>query len=264
MKMTIKMKDQVNPNLSLNSNSNSSPCLNSLVPLHVKNLKKRWPDFELNAHFSVGVKERVVLSGKSGGGKSTLLRMIAGLDTGLETSSEAGLEPLQNHQDQVGVFLGEKNLNQIPTARREIGFVFQDPALFPTMNVLDNVTFGLRVRGVGRVEREKQALPWLEKIELQSKLLKPVTELSGGEKQRVAFIRAVIWRPQLLLLDEPFSALDPQMRKILQKELVELHQLWPAPMLFVTHDESDLSAIATRRLSLEWDGISVCRNILEQ
>jgi molybdate transport system ATP-binding protein len=80
-----------------------------------------------------------------------------------------------------------------------------------------------------------------------------IHDLSGGEKQRIALIRAWIWKPQVLLLDEPFSALDPALRDQLREELVTLHQLWPVPLLLVSHDEEDIKAVATARLNLKWD-----------
>jgi ABC-type nitrate/sulfonate/bicarbonate transport system ATPase subunit len=114
---------------------------------------------------------------------------------------------------------------------------------------------------VGKAEREAQALAWLEKVGLAKKATSSVQILSGGERQRVAFVRAVVWKPRFFLLDEPFSALDAGLRKGLREELVELHRLWPVPMILVTHDEADISALATVRLGFSNSGSSDRREI---
>lgn len=214
----------------------------STVDLKVQSLVKQMSEFRLEANFCVRTGERVVLWGKSGGGKTTLLRILA------------GLEPMIPHLDRGQIFLGCRELTQEPPQKREVGYLFQQPSLFEELSVLENITFGLRMRGVARSERDAQGVEWLKKVDLHSKVHSSVERLSGGEKQRVAFIRAMIWKPQLLLLDEPFSALDPKMRARLRNELVELHRLWPVPLLFVTHDESDVAELATRELHMEWSG----------
>jgi ABC-type sugar transport system ATPase subunit len=220
-----------------------------LKPLRVENLIKSYDDFVLNAHFQVEVGERLALVGKSGGGKTTLLRLIAGLDS------------LQPPTGSGRVFLGERDLTQTPPQNRQIGLVFQDQALFSHFNVLENVAFGLKVRGMPKKLREKEAKEWLMKAGLSEKANQAVSYLSGGEKQRVAFIRALIWHPQIVLLDEPFSALDPELRTSLRQELMELHRLWPAPLIIVTHDETDLHTLATGKLLLEWDQKSPVRTV---
>ncbi len=202
--------------------------------LRVSQLTKRWGDFALEADFSVAPGQRMSVFGPSGCGKSTLLRLIAGL-----TLADSG-----------SVLLGSENVTQVVPERRGIGFMFQEAALFPSMNVIENAAFGLRMRGVSRKEREAQSQSWLEKVGLASKAHASVETLSGGEKQRVAFVRAVVWKPRLLLLDEPFSALDVKLRGELRRELIELHRLWPVPMLFVTHDQAESEALGTARL--EW------------
>jgi ABC-type sulfate/molybdate transport systems ATPase subunit len=131
-----------------------------------------------------------------------------------------------------------------------VGFVFQEAALFPSLDVLGNVIFGLSQQGVPRSEAEKQGLEWLEKVELLDKARSSIGTLSGGEAQRVAFARALIWKPQLILLDEPFSALDAELRQGLRLQLLRLHEQWPVPLLLVSHDAQDLEAIANVRLTL--------------
>ncbi|MBI2711828.1 MAG: ATP-binding cassette domain-containing protein [Bdellovibrio sp.] len=204
----------------------------------VRNLKVTWPDFSLSADFQIRVGERVALIGKSGSGKTTLLRALA------------GLEPVEPGAE---ILLGGRNLAVLPAQKREIGFLFQDHALFESMNVLDNCTFALRMQGVARSIRDEEGRRWLKKVSLAEHALSSVTTLSGGERQRVAFIRALIGRPRLIFLDEPFSSLDLELRETLRREFRDLHTLWPAPVLLVTHDEGDILALATARLKLRWD-----------
>lgn len=197
-------------------------------------------DFEVAAKFQVSPGERVALLGPSGCGKTSLLRGISGLLA----------EEIQE-QVQGKIFLGENDLLRLTPEKKGIGFVFQDQALFSSMSVLDNISFALRMQGVGAEERRKQVLPWVERVGLQERLHSRVDSLSGGERQRVAFLRAIVWKPQLIFLDEPFSALDSSLRSSLRNLLVELHKKWPAPLLFVTHDEQDVEAIATRKLRFQ-------------
>lgn len=223
--------------------------MQSLTELSVKNLVKVRADFELSANFNVGVGERVALVGKSGSGKTTLLRILA------------GLEPLVGPSDGGQIWLGNEEITHWTPQKREVGFVFQDAVLFQALSVLDNVTFGLRMKGIPRSERDSMGLEWLDRVGLRSKAHGAVDTLSGGEKQRVAFVRALIWKPRFLLLDEPFSALDRGLRESLRAELLELHQLWPAPLLLVTHDENDIQALTTVRLKLVWEPPSQTRQI---
>ena len=123
--------------------------------------------------------------------------------------------------------------------------------MFPSLSVVENAFFGLRMRGVPKDQCEAEALIWLERVGLKSLATASVDTLSGGERQRVAFVRALIWKPRLMLLDEPFSALDTALRATLRHELVELHKLWPVPLLFVTHDQADFEAVATLQLKFE-------------
>jgi ABC-type sulfate/molybdate transport systems ATPase subunit len=154
------------------------------------------------------------------------------------------------------VLLGTEEISRLPAQERRIGFVFQDQALFPSLDLVDNLTFALKVRGMGRGERERIAGEWMIRAKLDAVADSRVDTLSGGEAQRVAFVRALLWQPSVVFLDEPFSALDRETRKILRKELVELHALWPVPLLLVSHDEEDVAAVATTRLDFAFEGKS--------
>lgn len=202
--------------------------------LEIRSVRKQVGDFLLKADFTVHSGERVAIQGRSGSGKTTLLRIIAGLE--------------DFSQDIPGgeILLGGRKLTRLPTEKREIGLVFQDAALFPTLSVAENAAFGLKIRGVSRRDRLEQTMSWLRRVDLAELADAPVATLSGGEKQRVAFVRAILWKPRLLLLDEPFSALDPDARAALRSELVKLHELWPVPLILVTHDAADVQAVATR------------------
>ncbi|OFZ02182.1 MAG: hypothetical protein A2Z97_06230 [Bdellovibrionales bacterium GWB1_52_6] len=205
-----------------------------VADLKVEGLKKRIDDFVLQADFYVQQGERAALVGRSGSGKTTLLRVLAGLES----------------IDEGRIFLGKDELTQLPARNRRVGLVFQDQALFPSMTVMENITFPLTIRKVKRGLARAEALEWLSKVDLLKHAESSIETLSGGERQRVAFVRALIWKPRLLLLDEPFSALDRELRATLCRELVEMHRLWPVPMVLVTHDELDIESVATFRLTL--------------
>jgi ABC-type Fe3+/spermidine/putrescine transport system ATPase subunit len=217
--------------------------------LMVRGLKKKMGDFSLCADFEIKPGERAALIGPSGIGKTTLLRIIA------------GLEPLS----EGSIWLGTRELTQLPPERRRIGYVFQEHALFPTMNVLENVVFGLRMAGVSRIEREKAGMEWLERVRLTHRRAAKPSTLSGGEAQRVAFARALAPRPSVLLLDEPFTSLDEEMKNEVRQILRESHNAWPVPLVMVSHDQRDIEALVTVPLQVnsEKNGLmrSVFRNI---
>jgi putative spermidine/putrescine transport system ATP-binding protein len=206
--------------------------------LHVIGLRRRVGEFELRADFRVRAGERLAVLGRSGGGKTSLLRTLAGLDSARDW-------------DGGSIRLGDTELSRLPAEKRAVGYVFQETSLFPQLNVLENAAFGLRMRGVLERERAAQVRPWLAKVGLAELAEASVARLSGGERSRIAFVRALVWKPRLILLDEPFTALDPDRRDSLRKTLLELHALWPAPMLLVSHDEEDARAVATARMRLE-------------
>lgn len=224
----------------------------SQTALRVEGLIKRWPDFELRADFTVGLGERAVLLGRSGSGKTSLFRILAGLD------------PLAAPADAGRIFLGSRELTRLAPEERHIGVVFQEQALFPTLDVVDNATFGWMVRGMKRKEREREVTSWLEKVGLGAQVRTPVDKLSGGERQRLALVRAWVWKPQAILLDEPFSALDLERRESVRRTLLELHALWPVPLVLVTHDEADAQELATCRIRLSEESGGITRNFVRE
>lgn len=202
--------------------------------LRVERVAKAIGGFTLEADFEVGAGSRAVLTGSSGGGKTTLLRLIAGLE----------------RPDSGRIWIGDEDVTALAPRERRLGYVFQDHALFPSMSVLENAAFGLRMRGAPRAERVRLAEQWLERVGLGPKRDQPITMLSGGERSRVAFVRALIAEPRVLLLDEPFAALDPELRAGLRAEVLALLSRCPAPLILVTHDPEDAQILATHRLLL--------------
>lgn len=197
--------------------------------LYVEGLSKNIGSFALQASFTLGRTERMVVQAASGAGKTSLLRVIAGLE----------------QAEQGHLLLDGRDITRVAAPKREIGVVFQDAALFGSMSVWENAAFGLRMRGAGKLDRREQALRWLERVGLAKQADASVQNLSGGERQRVSFVRALIWKPKLLLLDEPFSALDSDLRAGLRNMLLELLREWPVPMILVSHDREDAEALAT-------------------
>lgn len=199
--------------------------------IEARELVRSIGNFALEADFRLGRGERMVIQAASGAGKTSLLRTLA------------GLEPVERGS----LWLDGREITRLAPPERGIGVVFQDAALFGSMSLVENAAFGLRMRGVGKRERREQALHWLERVGLAGRGDDSVEVLSGGERQRVAFVRALIWKPRLLLLDEPFSALDHVLRQTLRRELLGLLQEWPVSMILVTHDREDAEALATVR-----------------
>lgn len=181
---------------------------------------------------SINAGEFVTLLGPSGCGKSTLLRMIGGFE-----------EPTQGR-----IWLDGKDVSHLPPNKREVNMVFQDYALFPHMTVGRNVGYGLRVSGVAKAEIEQRAREALGLVGLAEKYESKPHELSGGQRQRVALARALVRRPKVLLLDEPLSALDANLREAMQVELRHLHQKVGLTFIMVTHDQDEALAMADRVL----------------
>ncbi|HSS77300.1 MAG TPA: ABC transporter ATP-binding protein, partial [Thermoanaerobaculia bacterium] len=179
---------------------------------------------------TVGDGELFVLLGSSGSGKSTLLRMIAGL-----TEVDAGR-----------VTLHGRDVTELPPARRGVGFVFQSYALFPSLSVAENVEFALAVRGAAREVRRQRRDELLELVGLAGLGGRLPRQLSGGQQQRVALARALAHQPEVLLLDEPFGALDAKVRADLRRTIREIQRELGVTTLFVTHDQDEAFELADR------------------
>jgi putative spermidine/putrescine transport system ATP-binding protein len=175
--------------------------------------------------------ETLVLLGPSGCGKTTLLRLIAGLET-----PDAGGQ----------VLFDGKDVTRLPIERRNVGMVFQSYALFPNMDVTGNIGYGLRVRGTPRNEIQKRVAEMLEMMQLTEFKNRSIDALSGGQRQRVALARAIAPRPQVLLLDEPLSALDARLREQLRQEIDTLLRALGITAIYVTHDQSEAMALGDR------------------
>ncbi|MBX2837691.1 MAG: ABC transporter ATP-binding protein [Gammaproteobacteria bacterium] len=174
--------------------------------------------------------EFFALLGPSGSGKTTCLRLIAGFEKPTSGSIQ---------------IFGE-SVDDIPPYRRNVNTVFQDYALFPHLNVLDNVAYGLMIRGVNKQERLREANQALELIQLSGFGERKPAQLSGGQRQRVALARAIVNKPKVLLLDEPLGALDLKLREQMQEELKALQKTLGITFVFVTHDQGEALSMADR------------------
>ena len=174
--------------------------------------------------------EFFAMLGPSGSGKTTCLRLIAGFE-----------QPTGGHIEIFG-----ETAEGIPPYRRNVNTVFQDYALFPHLNILDNVAYGLMVKGVGKAERTKAAEQALELVKLPGYGARTPGQLSGGQRQRVALARALVNKPKVLLLDEPLGALDLKLREQMQEELKSLQRALGITFIFVTHDQGEALSMADR------------------
>lgn len=179
---------------------------------------------------AVAPGELISVLGPSGCGKTTTLRIIAGF-----------VEPDAGH-----VLLKNANVTRVPPYKRDVGMLFQSYALFPHRTVVDNVAFGLKMRGVGKRERRRQAQEALEQVRLGEFAERYPRQLSGGQQQRVALARAIVIRPSVLLLDEPLSNLDARLRQDLRGQIRELQQRLAITTVFVTHDQEEALTVSDR------------------
>lgn len=181
-----------------------------------------------NVSFEIEKGKFYTLLGPSGCGKTTILRLIAGF---LEASEGQ-------------IFLGEKVINQIPANKRPVNTVFQDYALFPHLNVYENVAFGLRIKKLKKEAIDEKVKEALRFVNLKGYEKREISEMSGGQRQRVAIARAIVNEPEVILLDEPLSALDLKLRTEMQYELRDLQKRLGITFIFVTHDQEEALAMS--------------------
>jgi len=178
------------------------------------------------------------LLGPSGCGKTTILRLIAGFEK----------------PNSGSIYLDGYDVTQVPVNKRRVNTVFQHYALFPHLNVFDNVAYGLRVRGLPKNIIQQRVVNVLAKMHLEKQTFKSIDQLSGGQQQRVAIARAIINEPKVLLLDEPLAALDPKLKEQMLVELIDLQYELKTTFVYVTHDQNEALAVADRMAIMNADG----------
>lgn len=191
-----------------------------------------------NLNLDIAAGEFLTMLGPSGSGKTTCLMMLA------------GFEPATHGE----IFLGDQPINNVPPHKRGIGMVFQNYALFPHMSVAENLAFPLEVRGMEKGERETKVKRALDMVELGAFGNRMPAQLSGGQQQRVAVARALVFEPELILMDEPLGALDKQLREQMQYEIKHIHENLGVTVVYVTHDQSEALTMSDR-IAVFNDGI---------
>ncbi len=196
----------------------------------------KYFDKQVLSNFSLNIKKKEIVGilGPSGSGKSTLLRIIAGLEV----------------PDKGEIFIGDNCVYSknkfVPPEKRNVGLVFQDLALWPHMSVKKHLNFVLEIRGISKDKREKEIRKILNLVNLSEYIKSYPSQLSGGEKQRLAIARVLAQNPKILLLDEPFSNLDPILKKELKKYLVDMQKNLRMALVYVTHNPAEISDIANK------------------
>ena len=202
------------------------------LPIHIEGLTKKYGALYALESVDLDIRsgEFLTLLGPSGSGKTTLLMAIAGF----------------NRPDSGSIRFGDREMIATPPHRREVGMVFQSYALFPNMNVAENIGFPLKLRNVDAEERAERVEAALATVQLSGYGDRGVDQLSGGQRQRVALARAFVFRPQILLMDEPLSALDKKLREQMQIELKHLHRQLGVTTVYVTHDQREALTMSDR------------------
>ena len=211
-------------------NQSSEPT--TALPIHIQGLTKRYNQLYALDSVDLEVKsgEFLTLLGPSGSGKTTLLMAIAGF----------------NRPDAGSIRFGDKEVILTPPHKRNVGMVFQSYALFPHMTVAENIAFPLKLRGVNSTESAERVETALATVQLDGLGDREIDQLSGGQRQRVALARAFVFRPRILLMDEPLSALDKKLREQMQIELKHLHEQLGVTTVYVTHDQREALTMSDR------------------
>ena len=198
----------------------------------IKNLEKSFGDNRVINNFNIDIKdgEFIVLVGPSGCGKSTLLRMVSGLES----------------IDQGEIFLDTKLINNLIPSKREIAMVFQSYALYPHMNVFENMSFGLKMEKISKSEINQKVNHAATTLQIEDLLERKPKQLSGGQRQRVAIGRAITRNPKVFLFDEPLSNLDAALRSEMRVEISKLHKKLNSNIIYVTHDQIEAMTLADR------------------
>lgn len=192
-----------------------------------------------NLNLTIPSGKIFALLGPSGSGKTTILRLIAGFET----------------VDSGHIYLGNREITDVPINQRRVNTVFQNYALFPHLNVFDNVAFSQRIKHLPTDVIEEKVIKVLKTVHLEKHTYKSIQQLSGGQQQRVALARAIINEPDVLLLDEPLAALDPQLRDRMLLELIDLQSALKTTFVYVTHDQTEALTVADYMAILNEDGI---------
>jgi len=200
--------------------------------LEIKNLSKSFNGKTVleDINFTIKKGEFFSILGPSGSGKTTLLRMIAGF----------------TEIDEGDILINSKSVRRLPPEKRDVNIVFQNLALFPMMNVYENVAFGLKRKKLPKKTVKEEVSKILKKVGLEGFEKRNISELSGGQKQRVAIARSLVMKPSILLLDEPLSALDRQLREHMKLELKLLQKEFGITFVYITHDQSEAMEMSTR------------------
>jgi sulfate transport system ATP-binding protein len=205
--------------------------------LFVENFHITVHAFQMHAHLTVQANSRVALIGPNGSGKSTFLRVLA------------GIQPFTHHQGSI--LLNKKSILSIPVAKRNFGYIPAQPIFYPNLTISENLAIGLKIRKVHPHAIQAEIHAILDLLNLTTSKNDPVETLSEGQKQAVHLFRGVIIKPQLVLMDEPFNALDITCKKNVFQFLVAFQQKYPLPILFSSHSETEINEFATHVAIIE-------------
>lgn len=203
-----------------------------MVNLEVINLVKKYNQKEVlkNLNFTVNKGEFLAILGPSGCGKTTLLKILIGIE----------------NLDSGQIIKNQEDITKVDPSKRAMGIVFQNYSLFPNMNVLENVSYALKLKLKNKEEAEKISLKFLKMVQMGNNLTKYPNQLSGGEQQRVAIARTLALKPDIILFDEPTSALDANNRLILRKEIKKIQKELETTIIYITHDQEEAFSMADR------------------